>query len=96
MVIMDNIWNLKEEVPTARFWLMLKLRLGWNKRYDKYTSDLKDRLKEMMTIDLRGTDADKAKSAMARHIVEKLERSAWRTLPSEFLRDMKIPRILRH
>lgn len=96
MVIMDNEWNAKEEVPTARFWLMLKLRLGWNTRYDKYISGLKERLISMMTVDLRGMDGERAKAQMARHITEKLERSAWRTIPSEFLRDLKIPRVLRH
>jgi len=98
MVIMENTWNAKEEIPTTRWWLMLKLRLGMDKRYDQYIFHLKEQLVDMMTVpsDLKGTDAIRAKAQMARHITDKLERSAYRTLPSEFLRDLGIPRVLRH
>ena len=97
MVIMDNEWNLKEEIPTTRFWLMTKLRLGWDKKWDVYINGLRERLIEMMTVPgISGIDAGKAKNDMANHIIEKLENSAWRTMPSEFLKQLGIPRVLRH
>ncbi len=100
MVIMDNEWNPKDELPTIRFWLMTKLRLSWDKRWEWYIRDLKLRLIKMMTLPAvpagtKGQEAaSKVKEKAANHLVEKLERSAWRTLPSEFLRQMEIPRVL--
>ena len=100
MVIMDNEWNPKEELFTTRFWLMTKMRMGWDKRWELYLRNLKEKLIKMMTMQAApaGTkekeDVKKAKVKAANHIVEKLERSAWRTLPAEFLRDMEIPRVL--
>jgi len=97
MVILGNTFNIKEEIPTARFWLMTKLRLGWDTKWKIYINNLREELIGLMTVsDIGKTDPVKAKIAMANHIIGKLENSAWRTMPSEFLKQLKIPRILRH
>jgi len=98
---MNNNWNLKEEIPTTRFWLMTKLRFGWNRRWDAYIESLTNRLIGMMTIpELSGLpkaneNSNKEKAMMAKKILSKLEVSAWRTVPSSFLKDLGIPRVLR-
>lgn len=101
MIIMDNEWNLKEEIPTTRFWLMTKLLLGWDRNWDFYIDSIKERLINLMTVpNLAGLpraneDPNKEKLIAVKKILEKLETSAWRTVPSSFLRDLGIPRVLR-
>lgn len=101
MIIMDNEWNLKEEIPTTRFWLMTKLVLGWDRRWDAYVDSLRNRLMGMMSIPaLSGLpkaneEAHKEKLIAINKILVKLETSAWRTVPSSFLKDLGIPRVLR-
>lgn len=97
MVILDNEFDIKEEIPTTRFWLMTKFRMGWDKRWTLYENDLREKLMNMMTVPgLSGADAVKAKRNMANHMIEKVEKSAYRTMPSEFLKQLGIPRVLRH
>lgn len=96
MVMLKETFDIKEEIPTTRFWLMTKLKLGWNKRWDIYISGLEKNLAENMICDLSGDEASRAKKAMVRTILEKLERSAWATMPPEFLKSMKVDRVLRH
>lgn len=96
MVVMDNKFNQKEEVPTARFWLMTKLRFGWTRQWENYLSELRSHLIENMEV--KGEESqsvEMAKRNAANTIIKKIETSAWRTMPSEFLRDLKIPRVLR-
>jgi hypothetical protein len=96
MVVIDEKFNVKEEVPTARFWLMTKLRFGWDRQWENYLSELKANLIGLMEV--KGEepgDHGMAKKNAATKIMKKIETSAWRTIPSEFLRDMKIPRVLR-
>jgi hypothetical protein len=82
---------VKEEIPTARFWLMLKMKFGWNKRWDIYTSHLeKSLLNEMVGDDIM------AKKVMVKSVIEKVEKSAWNTMPPEFLKSIKVDRLLRH
>ena len=98
MVILDSSFNIKEEIPTARFWLMTKLRFGWEKRYSQYVSDLETFLISVMTVsNNNGNDTESKQliKTMALQIVAKIEKSAWRTMPSEFLRQLDIPRVLR-
>jgi len=96
MVVLDSSFIIKEEIPTARFWLMTKLRLGMDRRWEVYLKELKERLISIMiTPSITGKEADKAKKVMALHIMEKIENSAWRTMPSDFLKQIGVPRVLR-
>jgi hypothetical protein len=96
-IIMDNDWNLKEEIPTTRWWLMLKLKLGMDRRWEQYLKELRENLiAQMKVTGIGGDEANKAKGNMATHIITKLEKSAWATMPAEFLKQLGIPRVIRH
>lgn len=79
----------KEELPTTRFWLMLKLRNPdfFERRWYQYIKDLKEFLAGQFT----GDDTQ----AAIRRTIEKLERSAWNTMPASFLSQLGIPRAIR-
>jgi len=97
MVIMDNTFNIKEEIPTTRWWLMTKLRLGWDLKWDIYIKNLRKELISLMTTPGESlSDSVKSKKDMASNIIEKLEKSAWRSMPAEFLKQLGIPRTIRH
>jgi len=100
-------FNLKEEIPTTRFWLMCKMKFMntksgdlFNKRWLSYIADFKKELVENMNvIDTSGgkpKDAKMEKNNMAQKTIEKIERSAYLTIPSSFLTTLNIPRVLRH
>ncbi len=101
MVVLDNeIFNHKEEIPTARFWLMLKLidSERWSSRWTRYIDELTSRLREgMKNINFTGPK-EKAEMEIRNAIhktIEKLEKGAWFTMPSEFLKRLGIPRNIR-
>jgi len=80
----------KEELPTTRFWLMLKIRDdAWTKRWLRYLTDTKAFLISQFI-----GDPDEINAQVSR-IMEKLERSAWNTMPSSFLQNVGIPRVVR-
>lgn len=89
----DRSYNLREfqkaELPTARFWLMLKLidRHTWEQRWNKYLNDLYNFIMEYMV----GEDAHQA----TKITMEKIEKSAWRTMPAEFQKRLEVPRPIR-
>lgn len=81
---------IKEEVPTARFWLMLKLKHeNWQYRWSMYIEDLKKRIIAQMEGE------SKSKEHEAKRIIGRIENSAWRTMPSSFLSMLHIPRVIR-
>lgn len=94
MIYLTGDWDIKEEVPTARFWLMTKLRLGWDKRWDLYISTLKKSLMASMVSELPSSEAEKAKKEAADLMITKLERSAWATMPAAFLSSLKVERVI--
>lgn len=79
----------KAELPTARFWLMVKLRdpNRFEKRWFQYLRELK----EFLGTQFVGEDSQTA----IRRTIEKIERSAWNTMPSAFLAQLNIPRNIR-
>lgn len=82
---------IKDSIPTARFWLMLKLRGGWNQKYKLYIAETS----KFVTENLVGEN-DTAKKHSAKEIVAKIERGAWNTMPSVFLSSLNIPRVQRY
>jgi len=89
----DKTLSLKEfmkaELTNTKFWLMLKLRdpEKWTKRWNQYIKDLRAFIENQMV----GAD----KEVTAKGTVERIERSAWRTLPTPFLKELGIPRVIR-
>jgi phosphomannomutase len=81
----------KEEIPTARFWLMLKLRNEevWSEKWSRYIAGVKEFLKSRF----RGETAEI--NNQVERIINKLERSAWNTMPAAFLQQLNIPRAIR-
>jgi len=82
---------IKEEIPTARFWLMLKMKMNWDRKWEIYTSQLEKSLVASMV-----GDASEAtlKKDMAKKVIEKIQRSAWATMPASFLASMKVERVI--
>jgi hypothetical protein len=80
---------IKDQIPSVRFWLMLKLRSGWGKRYEKYMHDLSEFIKS----NLEGEDA--MKNVKTKEVLAKIERGAWNTMPASFLQSLGIPRVQR-
>lgn len=80
---------MKSELTNTKFWLMLKLRdpERWTNRWNQYVKDLQKFIEDQMV----GSD----KEITSRGTVERIERSAWRTLPTPFLKDLGIPRPIR-
>ena len=77
------------EVNTFRFWLMLKMKQKWDKRYDIYLSGLTNRILEAMTS---GSDQEKRHEAAS--IINKLYTKAWGTMPADFLKKMGVDPII--
>lgn len=87
---MDLKEFIAQEVPTTRFWMMLKLKNdGWTKRWEVYQNDLIQRVKERLS----GPEKEVAKEV--KKTLERIERSAWVTMPSSFLASLNIPRVIR-
>lgn len=82
---------IKDQVPSARFWLMLKLKNEnrWTKRWNDYLVEVRDFLAGQFEGDHAEIDFH------IRQATEKLERSAWNTMPSSFLSTVGIPRVIR-
>lgn len=80
---------MKEELGTMRFWLMLKLRdeRRFSSRWERYLENLNKRLEELF----EGPDVKQA----IKNTIAKLERSTWNTMPSSFLSQMGVPRVVR-
>jgi hypothetical protein len=100
ILLNDGVFDVKEEVPSTRFWLMAKLRIGdqFDKRWDIYVDNIRKRLMENMTYngpDIAPSEVTKAKKEMVDQILIKLENSAWKTMPAEFLKQLDIPRVIR-
>jgi len=82
---------MKEAVPTFRFWLMLKLRNPekFTKRWDIFIEDFKSWMRNNFTGDPKEIELQIGNS------IKRLERSAWLTMPSAFLSQLGIPRVIR-
>ncbi len=100
VIVNDEVFNHKEEIPTARFWLMLKLidPVYWGPRWERYIHEISNRLGEGMTnVHFEGPKEKASmeiKNAVHKMIV-KLEKGAWFTMPSEFLKRLGVPRNIR-
>ena len=81
---------IRDQIPSVRFWLMLKLKSGWHKKYDRYLKEVSD----FVNANLTGGD-DKMRKIKAKEIVGKMERGAWNTMPAPFLQGLGIPRVQR-
>lgn len=103
MVKITGNFNHKEEIPTTRFWLMLKFLnpTFWDSRWDRYIADLTEKLTNSMELVYIGGDKPNTVKAnmeiknAVHNIITKLEKSAWYTMPTEFLKRLKIPRNIR-
>lgn len=108
---MAIVWKepfiIKDEIPTARFWLMCKMAFKntkseniFNRSWEIYISDLKTDLVNNMelinTSSKKIKDPDREKREMADKTIVTIERSAYLTIPASFLTTLKIPRVLRH
>jgi hypothetical protein len=93
-MINSNAVDVKEEVPTARFWLMTKMKLGWEKKWEIYTKDLRKRIMDSIVEGPGESLSETQKKQIATNIIEKVERSAWATMPAPFLASMKVERVL--
>lgn len=82
---------IKDQIPSARFWLMLKLKNeeAWTKRWQKYIAEVKDVLRAQFEGEPTAIEAT------IRQQISKLERSAWNTMPAAFLAQIGIPRNIR-
>lgn len=82
---------IKDQIPSVRFWLMLKLKNPdrWTKRWNDYLAEVHDFLVEHFQ-----GERDQVEFQI-RQAIEKLERSAWNTMPSSFLSTVGIPRVIR-
>lgn len=83
---------IKDQIPTARFWLMGKLKWHWEKRWSLYLDSIRKILDGQFEV-VHGDASEKAKAIDK--ILIKIERSAWATMPSGFLTSVGIPRALR-
>ena len=89
----EKVMTLKEfinfQVPTARFWLMLKIRNPeyFSSKYDKYILEVSNILKDKF-------DKNDSKK-MVNSTIEKILKLAWITMPTEFLNSLKVPRVIR-
>lgn len=83
---------IKDQIPTARFWLMGKLKWHWEKRWQWYLDSIKIFLDGQFET-IQSSPIEKAKSIDK--VLTKIERSAWATMPSGFLSSLGIPRALR-
>ena len=81
---------IRDQIPSVRFWLMLKLKSGWHKQYTKYLSEVS----QFVNGNLTGGD-DTARKIQTKDIVGKMERGAWNTMPAPFLQGLGIPRVQR-
>lgn len=68
-------YDQENELDTCRFWMMLKMKFGeyYQKRYELYLLNLKDRLLEMNPNPL-----------VVKKEIYNLQMSAYRTIPSTF------------
>lgn len=82
---------IKEQIPTARFWLMLKLKdeVSWSRKWNDYIKNVHKFLRNQFE------GPSKEIETHIRQATEKLERSAWNTMPSSFLSMVGIPRAIR-
>jgi hypothetical protein len=80
---------MKAELTNTKFWLMLKLKdpERWERKWNRYINDLY----KFIVNQMEGND----KGIAAKGTLERIERSAWRTLPTPFLKDIGIPRPIR-
>lgn len=81
---------IRDQIPSVRFWLMLKLRIGWNKQYNRYIAEVSKIVKENLT-----GENDKIREITTKEIIGKMEQGAWNTMPAPFLQALDIPRIQR-
>jgi hypothetical protein len=83
---------IKDQIPTARFWLMGKLKWRWEKRWARYLDSVRGILDEQFEL-IDGSPEEKKKAIDK--IIVKIERSAWATMPAGFLSSVGVPRALR-
>ena len=79
---------IRHEVPTARFWLMMRLRNPnlFNERWTRYLNDLRRFLKDRFVGEDKEVEIQKT--------INKIELIAWTTMPSPFLNQLNIPRVM--
>lgn len=82
---------IKSQIPSARFWLMLKLKDEgvWTNRWLRYINEVKEVLRTQFEGECQVVEST------IRQQIDKLERSAWNTMPSAFLTQIGIPRNIR-
>jgi hypothetical protein len=76
---------------------MLKLRLNMDKNWEIYLANLRDRILAGMKVPGPTTsESEMEKKNQAAKMMKDIENSAWRTMPTSFLKALGIDRVLHH